>query len=98
MNVAPNDRPRRTGSMGAIRLGSPRLLFDPTSDEAENWPLVNPYTPLFSRIYAMRMLRRIAWHICPRPIESESPSPDTPMYSRSRFAADAPVTIAGMRP
>ena len=26
----------------------PRLDFEPLSDVAENWPLVRPYTPLFS--------------------------------------------------
>ena len=34
--------------MGAMRFASPRLLFEPTSADAENCPLVKPYTPLFS--------------------------------------------------
>ena len=29
---------------------TPRLLFEPRSAVAENWPLVRPYTPLFSTI------------------------------------------------
>ena len=41
-NVAPILSAIITGSIGAIRLGSPRLLFDPTSAEAENWPFVSP--------------------------------------------------------
>ena len=45
---ADAERRACTGSMGAMRLGSPFLLFEPTSAEAENWPLVSPYTPLFS--------------------------------------------------
>jgi hypothetical protein len=55
------------------------LLFEPTSAEAENWPLVSPYTPLFSITYSIFTLRRMAWHMWPRPMESESPSPETPM-------------------
>src|SRR5690606_21220698 len=35
---------------------------------------------------------------CPRPIDRESPSPDTPIRCSSRFAADAPVAIDGIRP
>ena len=46
----------------------------------------------------MFTLRRIAWQSWPRPIDSESPSPEMPMYTRSRFAAFAPVASAGMRP
>jgi uncharacterized protein (DUF111 family) len=46
--VAPNDSASITGSMGVCWLASPFLLFDPTSADAENWPLVRPYTPLFS--------------------------------------------------
>ena len=40
--VAPMLSASIAGSMGAMRLASPRLLFDPTSADAENWPLVNP--------------------------------------------------------
>src|SRR5918995_5092588 len=46
----------------------------------------------------MLTLRRIAWHNWPSPIESESPSPDTPIMIRSPLAAFAPVATAGMRP
>lgn len=46
----------------------------------------------------MFTLRRMAWHSCPSPIDSESPSPDTPIMIRSRLAALAPVATAGMRP
>ena len=46
--VAPSDSPSKTGSIGGRWLASPRLLFEPTSADAENWPLVSPYTPLFS--------------------------------------------------
>src|SRR3954451_1569033 len=35
---------------------------------------------------------------CPSPIESVSPSPDTPMYPSRRLAAFAPVATEGMRP
>jgi len=31
-------------------------------------------------------------------MDSESPSPEMPMYTRSLFAAFAPVATAGMRP
>ena len=34
--------PSCTGSIGGMLLGSPRLLFEPMSAEAENWPLVSP--------------------------------------------------------
>src|SRR5215469_16807881 len=40
----------------------------------------------------------MAWHICPSPMESESPSPEMPIYVRPRLAAAAPVAMAGMRP
>ena len=33
----------------------------------------------FSMMYSMLRLRRMAWQNCPRPMESVSPSPDTPM-------------------
>ena len=46
----------------------------------------------------MFRLRRMAWQNWPSPIESESPSPEMPMYVSSRLAALAPVAIAGMRP
>ena len=42
MNVAPRLRPSRTGSIGAMRFGSPRLLLEPMSAEAENCPFVRP--------------------------------------------------------
>ena len=42
MNVAPSVRPSMTGSMGRCWFGSPRLLFEPMSVEAENCPLVRP--------------------------------------------------------
>ena len=37
-----------TGSMGGWVLAAPFLAVLPTSALAENWPLVSPYTPLFS--------------------------------------------------
>ena len=46
----------------------------------------------------MFTLRRMAWHSWPKPIESESPSPDTPIMIKSLLAALAPVATAGMRP
>ncbi len=46
----------------------------------------------------MLTLRRMAWHSWPRPIDSESPSPDTPIIVSVPLAAPAPVAIAGMRP
>ncbi len=42
--------------------------------------------------------RRMIWANWPRPIEAESPSPDTPMYMSSLFARLAPVITDGMRP
>ena len=48
--------------------------------------------------YSIRTLRRMAWQSWPRPMESESPSPEIPIYRRSRLAAAAPVAIEGMRP
>src|SRR5437763_16215641 len=46
----------------------------------------------------MRTLRRMAWQRWPKPMDSESPSPETPMYTNSRLAALAPVAMGGMRP
>src|SRR5580765_5677895 len=46
----------------------------------------------------MFTLRRMAWQSCPSPIDSESPSPEMPMYVRSRFAAFAPELTDGIRP
>ena len=46
----------------------------------------------------MFTFRRTAWQNCPRPMESESPSPEIPTYRRSLFAAFAPAAIDGMRP
>src|SRR5258705_10923984 len=34
----------------------------------------------------------------PSPMDNESPSPEMPMYTSSRFAAFAPVATLGMRP
>src|ERR1019366_8226711 len=79
-------------------FASPFFEVEPTSDDAENCPLVSPYTPLFSSTYSMFTFRRIAWQSCPSPIESESPSPETPIYIRSRLAAFAPLATLGMRP
>src|SRR5213596_2082908 len=42
--------------------------------------------------------RRMLCANCPRPIDAESPSPDTPMYKRSRLARFAPVSTDGIRP
>ena len=36
--------------MALSELVTPRLDFEPRSAVAENWPLVRPYTPLFSTI------------------------------------------------
>ena len=78
-NVAPSVSASSTGSIGGWTFGSPRFDFEPTSDDAENWPFVSPYTPLFSSTYSMFTLRRIAWQSWPSPIDSESPSPEMPM-------------------
>src|SRR5437764_12686871 len=40
----------------------------------------------------------MACDICPNPIESESPSPEMPMYVSSWLAAAGPVATAGIRP
>ena len=41
-NVAPRLNASSTGSIGGCTLASPRFDFDPTSADAENWPLVSP--------------------------------------------------------
>ena len=46
--VAPSCSAMPTRSIASSVLISPRLDFAPLSDVAENWPLVRPYTPLFS--------------------------------------------------
>ena len=46
--VAPSCSAIATRSMALSVLVTPRLLFEPRSAVAENWPLVRPYTPLFS--------------------------------------------------
>ena len=48
--VAPIKSASDTVSTAASMLATPRLDFDPASAVAENWPLVNPYTPLFSKM------------------------------------------------
>jgi hypothetical protein len=58
--VAPKVSASNTGSMGGDELTSPRFALVPMSADAENWPLVRPYTPLFSIRYSMFTLRRIA--------------------------------------
>jgi hypothetical protein len=35
-------------SIAGMSLTLPPFITDPTSAVAENWPLVSPYTPLFS--------------------------------------------------
>src|SRR5262249_23058519 len=96
--VAPSVIARSTGSIGGWKLVSPFFAFVPTSAEAENCPLVKPYTPLFSMMYSMLRLRRMAWQNCPSPMDSVSPSPDTPTYLSFRLAAFAPLSNQGMRP
>jgi hypothetical protein len=76
--VVPMISPSDTVSIGASALIAPRFDFDPWSAVAENWPLVGPYTPLFSRTWTMFTLRRITCANCPSPIDAESPSPGTP--------------------
>ena len=49
-NVAPNAIATWQGSIGTCLLASPFFAVEPTSADAENWPLVSPYTPLFSII------------------------------------------------
>ncbi len=97
-NDTPSVRARSTGSIGGCTFASPRLDLLPTSADAENCPLVSPYTPLFSITYSMFTLRRMAWQSWPSPIDSESPSPEMPMDTSSRLAAPTPDAIAGMRP
>ena len=46
--LAPRVSAINTGSIGRWTFGSPLLDRDPTSADAENCPLVRPYTPLFS--------------------------------------------------
>ncbi len=47
-NVAPSVSASSAPSMASIVLASPFLLVEPGSADAENWPFVSPYTPLFS--------------------------------------------------
>src|SRR3954469_8479264 len=42
--------------------------------------------------------RRMLCANCPRPIEAESPSPETPRYRSSRLARLAPGSTEGIRP
>ncbi len=56
---------------------TPVFSFDPMSAVAENWPLVNPYTPLFSITYTSGMFLRSMCMYCPSPMETVSPSPVT---------------------
>jgi hypothetical protein len=65
--------------MGDCSFDSPFLDLEPMSAEAENCPLVSPYTPLFSSTYSMLTLRRMACDSWPSPMDRESPSPETPM-------------------
>src|SRR5690348_14495025 len=87
-----------TMSIGESLLIAPFLDLLPESAVAENWPLVNPYTPLFSTIQTIFTCRRIACTNWPMPMDAESPSPDTPRYNNSRLARLAPVNTDGMRP
>ena len=48
--LAPSCSAMATRSMELSVLITPRLDFEPRSAVAENWPLVRPYTPLFSTI------------------------------------------------
>ena len=46
--VAPSCIAMATRSIDESLLIAPRFAFEPRSAVAENWPLVSPYTPLFS--------------------------------------------------
>ena len=46
--VAPRSSAMLTRSIGESWLPTPFFDFEPLSAVAENWPLVRPYTPLFS--------------------------------------------------
>ena len=46
--VAPSSSAIETRSIGWSVLPTPRFEVEPASAVAENWPLVRPYTPLFS--------------------------------------------------
>ena len=48
--VAPMISASDTVSTGSSAFTWPRFAFEPLSAVAENWPLVSPYTPLFSRM------------------------------------------------
>src|SRR4029453_4679464 len=96
--VAPIRMASETRSIDSSELATPFLLTEPLSAVAENWPLVSPYTPLFMTIKVMFTAGGMMGGNWPRPIEAESPSPDTPMYIRSRLERLAPVITDGMRP
>jgi hypothetical protein len=78
--VHPMDSASRQGSIGALLVDLALLRLLPTSAEAENCPLVRPYTPLFSMTYShVRGRGGSRAQNCPRPMDSVSPSPETPM-------------------
>ena len=47
-NVHPRLMAMAHKSMGWVSLAGPFFFLEPTSAVAEYWPLVRPYTPLFS--------------------------------------------------
>ena len=48
--MAPSCNAMPIKSIGSSMFKAPRFDFEPLSLVAENWPLVRPYTPLFSTI------------------------------------------------
>ena len=76
--VAPTCKAIAARSTALSLLIRPRFDLEPRSAVAENWPLVSPYTPLFSTMYTMFTPRRSACTNWPIPIEAESPSPEMP--------------------
>src|SRR3990172_6432 len=88
----------RHRSIGGRSFRPAYLSSCPMSAVAENWPLVKPYTPLFSMMYTIGVLRRSICLNWPKPILPVSPSPLTPMPCNVWFAISAPVATDGMRP
>src|SRR5260370_10917999 len=79
---APSCSAKATRSIGESVLTGPRRAFEPLSAVAENWPLVRPYTPLFSTMETMSTARRLEWGDLAGPVEAEASSAETPTWNR----------------
>src|SRR5678816_2095453 len=64
-NVAPSVSASSTGSIGGCTFASPFFDVEPMSADAENWPFVRPYTPLFSITYSTVSYTHLRAHETP---------------------------------